>query len=172
MRALNLVVALATLIGCAYGLSITVPGTKWCGPGNIAKNYTDLGSEVEVDMCCRSHDHCEEKILPGEQLYGLSNISLFPIFSCGCETAFRQCLSSLHNMESAALGRIYFSTKNICFAYGPPIRSCKERQLDLFKERCLSYTEDLSQPARWQFYDLPLYTHPTQEDDVSPQQPN
>lgn len=75
----NYSVALAALITCVYGIGITVPGTHWCGPGNNAKNFDDLGSEMELDMCCRAHDNCEEKILPQEEGYGLSNDGLFPM---------------------------------------------------------------------------------------------
>ncbi|KAM8712118.1 hypothetical protein ACLKA7_012614 [Drosophila subpalustris] len=167
MRAENYVVALTALLTCVHGLGITVPGTKWCGPGDIAENYDDLGTDVELDMCCRAHDHCEDKIPAKQQrpdLDSLSNDGLFPIFSCACEATFRQCLSMLHNMESAALGRIYFSTTNVCFARGPPVISCQEHQWDLFGKRCLSYNEDRSQAERWQFYDLPFYTHPNEED--------
>ncbi|XP_030558450.1 phospholipase A2 large subunit [Drosophila novamexicana] len=164
MRAKYFVIALAAMLASVHGLGITVPGTKWCGPGNTADNYNDLGSEVELDMCCRQHDHCEEKISPDTQKYGLTNDGFFPIFSCDCELAFRLCLNSLHNMESAALGRIYFSTTNVCFAYGPPIVSCQEQQWDHFMKRCLTYSEDVSQPGRWQFYDLAFYTHPSEEE--------
>ncbi|TDG44665.1 hypothetical protein AWZ03_008900 [Drosophila navojoa] len=164
MGAQILVVALAAMLAIAHGLGITVPGTKWCGPGNIADGYDDLGTDVELDMCCRAHDNCNEKISPSTELHGLSNNDLFPIFSCACESKFRQCLSSLHNVESAALGRIYFSTRNQCFAYGPPIASCEEQQWDLFMKRCLSYKVDESQPYRWQFYDLAFYTHPSSEE--------
>ncbi|KAH8418341.1 hypothetical protein KR222_000884, partial [Zaprionus bogoriensis] len=164
MRAHNYAVALAALLACAHGMGITVPGTNWCGPGNVADNYDDLGYEFELDKCCRTHDHCADKIPAQKERYGLSNKGLFPIFSCACEAAFRQCLSSLHSIESAALGRIYFSTTSVCFAHGPPIVSCQERQWDFFNKRCLNYSEDASQPARWQFYDLPFYTHPSDDE--------
>ncbi|KAI8037298.1 phospholipase A2 [Drosophila gunungcola] len=143
----------------AVGLGIIVPGTKWCGPGNIATNYDDLGTERETDMCCRAHDNCEQKIPPLEELYGLRNTGIFPIFSCACESAFRSCLSALRNGHSLALGKIYFSTKEVCFGYGHPIVSCREKQADLFETRCLSYRVDEGQSQRWQFYDLAFYTH-------------
>lgn len=79
MRCVKYVVVLAALISCVHGIGITVPGTNWCGPGNIANNYDDLGSEVELDTCCRAHDNCQEKILPQEEGYGLSNEGLFPM---------------------------------------------------------------------------------------------
>lgn len=58
---------------------LTYPGTKWCGPGDIAANYGDLGTEVEADKCCRDHDHCEEILEGHKQLHGLSNSGVFPV---------------------------------------------------------------------------------------------
>ncbi|XP_030375269.1 phospholipase A2 large subunit [Scaptodrosophila lebanonensis] len=149
----------AHTVTLGLGFGITVPGTKWCGPGNIADSYDDLGTEVELDMCCRAHDHCTERISPQKQLYGLSNDRMFPIFSCNCEAIFRNCLTSLHNMESAALGRIYFSSTPVCFAHGHPVVSCQEHQWDSFQKRCVSYLVDETRPKQWQFYDLAFYTH-------------
>nr|AAV91459.1 phospholipase 1 putative phospholipase A2 [Lonomia obliqua] len=45
---------------------ILFPGTKWCGSGDKAKNYTDLGRQVATDMCCRQHNHCSDIIRSGE----------------------------------------------------------------------------------------------------------
>ncbi|XP_001360215.1 phospholipase A2 large subunit [Drosophila pseudoobscura] len=153
------VLALAGASDVILGLGIIVPGTKWCGPGNIAINYDDLGIERELDICCRSHDNCKEKISPQQEDYGLSNDGIFPIFSCTCESAFRNCLTSLRNGHSLTLGRIYFRTKEVCFAYGHPTVSCRENQVEMFEKRCLNYKVDETQPKRWQFYDLAFYTH-------------
>ena len=29
------------------------PGTKWCGAGDVADSYDDLGYHREADKCCR-----------------------------------------------------------------------------------------------------------------------
>lgn len=58
---------------------MTVPGTKWCGPGNTASNYNDLGIHHETDKCCREHDHCDKIMEPNTQMNGLSNHDLFPV---------------------------------------------------------------------------------------------
>lgn len=50
-------------------------GTKWCGTGDIATNYYDLGSEVVVDKCCRAHDICPVKVLGYAKKYELYNDS-------------------------------------------------------------------------------------------------
>lgn len=57
---------------------LTVPGTKWCGPGDNAKNFDDLGKHIETDKCCRAHDHCPEIINHKEILHGLENPDWFP----------------------------------------------------------------------------------------------
>ncbi|CAL1298217.1 unnamed protein product [Larinioides sclopetarius] len=44
---------------------IIMPGTKWCGAGNIAVNDDDLGYFEDVDRCCRAHDKCNDIIPPG-----------------------------------------------------------------------------------------------------------
>lgn len=32
---------------------LILPGTKWCGAGDIAEHYNDLGYYADVDKCCR-----------------------------------------------------------------------------------------------------------------------
>ncbi|CAG9840989.1 unnamed protein product [Diabrotica balteata] len=49
------------------------PGTKWCGPGNIAINDNDFGTENATDACCREHDHCPDVIEGLESKYNLNN---------------------------------------------------------------------------------------------------
>ena len=57
-------------------INLSVPGTKWCGPGNTADGYDDLGPHEDVDKCCREHDHCDN-IAAGESKYGLKNDDYF-----------------------------------------------------------------------------------------------
>lgn len=58
---------------------LTVPGTKWCGPGNTSTSYDDLGTQRETDMCCREHDYCDVILEPGTLLFGLNNTDWFPM---------------------------------------------------------------------------------------------
>ena len=55
----------------------TWPGTKWCGSGDMAANYHDLGQEYEMDMCCRTHDHCPKKVRAYINGYNVTNNSLY-----------------------------------------------------------------------------------------------
>ena len=52
-------------------------GTKWCGAGDIAENYDDLGPYVETDKCCRAHDSCKDVILGYETLHNLTNTNFY-----------------------------------------------------------------------------------------------
>lgn len=54
-------------------LSGILPGTKWCGAGDIAENYHDLGQEAQIDRCCRSHDLCPVKVRAQQTRYNLTN---------------------------------------------------------------------------------------------------
>ncbi|KAL3857949.1 hypothetical protein ACJMK2_012574, partial [Sinanodonta woodiana] len=49
------------------------PGTKWCGKGDLAKCYDDLGPDQETDSCCRDHDCCPYIIPPFTSRYNLFN---------------------------------------------------------------------------------------------------
>ena len=45
--------------------------------GNAANEYDDLGSSPEADMCCRSHDLCEEILPAGGTEHGLTNYAFY-----------------------------------------------------------------------------------------------
>jgi len=59
--------------------SCTFPGTKWCGPGNTASSYDDLGPDRETDICCRDHDFCPISVDPGKEECGFKNIGHFTV---------------------------------------------------------------------------------------------
>lgn len=52
-------------------------GTKWCGTGDIARTYFDLGVERNMDKCCRKHDLCPIKVKSNSLRYNLTNKSLY-----------------------------------------------------------------------------------------------
>lgn len=86
-----------------------VPGTKWCGTGDIAKDYFDLGQEKTTDACCRAHDLCPIKIRPYSEKYNLTNNSLYTKSHCKCDDDLYSCLK--HNSRNTAhiMGNIYFN---------------------------------------------------------------
>ena len=64
---------------------VIIPGTKWCGHGDIAESYDDLGILVKTDKCCRQHDHCDINIPAGGKKYGYRNKLTNTISHCSCD---------------------------------------------------------------------------------------
>ena len=104
-------------------------GTKWCGAGDIAQSYDDLGSLTELDKCCRAHDHCPIKVNGMASAHGLINLSLYTkyvsiefsnskldsyLFSdcrshCACDDEFYTCLKVLDSHVARMIGNLYFN---------------------------------------------------------------
>lgn len=105
------------------------PNTKWCGPGNIAVDYDDLGSYSLEDECCRAHDHCPDQMQPGHCLYGLCNNSPFTRSHCDCDARFRRCLQSLNTDTANTLGALFFNVAQVtCFAESQPCLQLTEQE--------------------------------------------
>lgn len=86
-----------------------VPGTKWCGLGDSANDYTDVGPRALVDSCCRAHDHCPIRLKPFRSGYGLVNLSLYTKSHCLCDDDFLKCLKSSQHPLADMLGNLYFN---------------------------------------------------------------
>ncbi|KAJ0169841.1 hypothetical protein K1T71_014447 [Dendrolimus kikuchii] len=65
--------------------SFIMPGTKWCGAGQLADDYTELGSSRREDRCCRAHDSCRRNIGMFKRKYGYFNFRPFTISHCKCD---------------------------------------------------------------------------------------
>lgn len=90
----------------------TYPGTLWCGAGNMADHYDQLGTFAllsnfflatcvsvgvlmlptgvagefaETDSCCRVHDHCPHVIHSFSSNYGYTNFKWYSICHCDCD---------------------------------------------------------------------------------------
>ena len=61
------------------------PGTKWCGNGNTAEAFDDLGSETAADICCREHDYCPFTIESFTRRFNLFNYRLHTLSHCECD---------------------------------------------------------------------------------------
>lgn len=140
-------------------------GTKWCGPGNTASNYNDLGEFSDVDGCCRDHDHCDN-IPAGETKYNLTNNDHFTVLHCDCDKQFYKCLEDIDSNASNGIGKLYFSLRKRCYRKDYPIVECAEYDTAVFVRRCVRYILDQSQPQKYQFFDLPLYRKTRLEDEV------
>ncbi|XP_014237943.1 uncharacterized protein LOC106659773 isoform X1 [Trichogramma pretiosum] len=95
---------------------IMYPGTNWCGPGNRAKSYDDLGPHALEDACCREHDHCPQTIEPQQCIHGICNKSPFTRSHCDCDAKFRRCLQTINTEVANTLGALFFNVIQVtCF---------------------------------------------------------
>lgn len=144
------------------------PGTKWCGDGDNAKDYDDLGSNVKTDRCCRDHDNCPDIIRAKKSKYGLSNNTPYTKLHCDCDEEFRECLKNASNTVSSIVGRLFFDvSKPRCYRLDYPAE-CWDR--DSSTERCLNYTYDTTQAKIWQYFDQSSWDqHKRQHVKVTPE---
>ncbi|OQR78348.1 hypothetical protein BIW11_06466 [Tropilaelaps mercedesae] len=113
------------------------PGTKWCGPGHIAKNYFDLGSSVKLDKCCRAHDYCPIKIKALSWGYGETNWSLYTKSHCDCDTDFFNCLVAADSQAADTVGSLYFNAMKVqCLREDPGVKICPQPKSS--SDRCPS----------------------------------
>ncbi|XP_062565822.1 group 3 secretory phospholipase A2 isoform X1 [Armigeres subalbatus] len=103
------------------GLGFIYPGTKWCGPGSIAANHSDVGRYADEDRCCREHDMCPNILLPGECRRGLCNRGAFTRSHCDCDARFRRCLQNINTETANTLGAVFFNVIQVtCFTERRP----------------------------------------------------
>ncbi|XP_014211216.1 uncharacterized protein LOC106641304 [Copidosoma floridanum] len=85
------------------------PGTKWCGFGDIAERYHDLGKFRNTDRCCRAHDLCPIKVLSRKERYCLKNLAIYTKSHCMCDEAFYICLKKNNGLPDKAVGGVFFN---------------------------------------------------------------
>lgn len=85
-----------------------VPNTLWCGLGDRAANYSELGAEFKIDSCCRAHDHCPIRLRPFGADYGLINWSMSTRSHCACDLDFSDCLTTINSNLSNVIKTLYF----------------------------------------------------------------
>ncbi|XP_011137692.1 uncharacterized protein LOC105182165 [Harpegnathos saltator] len=107
-----------------------VPGTLWCGPGHIANNYSELGSNWQLDECCRAHDFCTDYIRPQQSKYGLYNSAKLCRSSlCDCDLQFYNCVKKAPGFIAFSVGKIYFKNCKFCFRRFDDADTCMEKGL-------------------------------------------
>lgn len=120
-----------------------VPGTLWCGSGNKAPSYTDLGVFAETDSCCREHDQCKHTILSFHSQFGVFNTNIFTMSHCDCDNKFRSCLTEAKDSISDVVGYTFFNLlKMHCFEFSHRLQCtqrnwfgmCKETKMALYAE--------------------------------------
>ncbi|XP_060613623.2 protein PROCA1 [Anolis sagrei] len=96
----------------------TYPGTLWCGAGNIAGSYDELGEHRETDRCCRDHDNCRHVIHPFDYKYGYRNLRWHTISHCDCDNRLKVCLRSVNDTSSRVVGQAFFNVIRVpCFRF-------------------------------------------------------
>ncbi|CAN9510875.1 unnamed protein product [Ophioblennius macclurei] len=94
----------------------TYPGTLWCGVGNMAERYEQLGRFADTDSCCRVHDHCPHVIHAFSSKYGYTNFKWHSICHCDCDSALKACLRSVNDTSSRVVGQAFFNVIGVpCF---------------------------------------------------------
>lgn len=86
-----------------------LPGTKWCGSGDLATTFFDLGPEVKLDMCCRTHDLCPSKVRSYATRYNITNNSMYTKSHCICDKTFYNCLKKAKHSTGDLMGTLYFN---------------------------------------------------------------
>ncbi|KAK2714090.1 uncharacterized protein LOC136039940 [Artemia franciscana] len=137
------------------------PGTKWCGPGDIANSPDDLGIYRKTDMCCREHDHCNDMMASGECKHGLCNSSPFTRAHCACDEKFRVCLMNNGDKVSDSVGVAFFNVGGVvCFKEEFPFTGVNRQCLTSTgrrKKRCVTQfgvpTHRFVQPEKYRSID-------------------
>ncbi|XP_022697532.1 uncharacterized protein LOC111265270 [Varroa jacobsoni] len=115
------------------------PGTKWCGSGDMAGGYHDLGADVALDRCCRAHDHCPVKLKAFRRGHGLVNFSLYTKSHCACDNDFRNCLMDSQSHSASAIGNMYFNVLRVpCLQEVDESRSFCKSESGVVSKECLN----------------------------------
>ncbi|XP_022074344.1 group 3 secretory phospholipase A2 isoform X2 [Acanthochromis polyacanthus] len=135
-----------------------VPGTLWCGSGNKAPSYADLGVFSDTDSCCREHDQCKHTILSFHSQFGVFNTNIFTMSHCDCDNKFRSCLKEANDSIAHMVGYTFFNLlKMHCFEFSHRLQCtqrnwfgmCKDSQMALYAEvhPPTLYTEESINPT-------------------------
>lgn len=152
--------SLLDILGDAFHSLVIFPGTKWCGPGDVAKNYDDLGSASRTDSCCREHDHSGDNIPAFETKHNITNYLPYTMTECVYDRKFFNCLQNVSSFPSVTVGTLFFDVLNTkCFEYGHPTK-CAERnfwRIFLLKDPCVKKEPDTSKPKEWHIESPPSF---------------
>ncbi|KAK0157686.1 hypothetical protein PV328_011395 [Microctonus aethiopoides] len=138
-------------------INLIVPGTHWCGDGNVATNESDLGLFNNSDYCCKNHDECSNNLEAGQSQGPLINNGIFTRSSCTCDHEFYKCLKNAGTLVASGIGNTYFTIlRPQCFQEDYPIESCANYDhVRLFRKKCLEYNYDKSKEKKLQWFDNP-----------------
>lgn len=147
-------------LGDAFHSLVIFPGTKWCGPGDVAKNYDDLGKASETDRCCREHDHSQDNIPAFGTKHNITNYLPYTMTECTYDEKFFNCLQNVSNLASVTVGVLFFDVlKTKCFEYGYPTECAEYNywRLLLLDNPCVDEEPDTSKPKEWHIESPPSF---------------
>ncbi|KAG0443778.1 hypothetical protein HPB47_014539 [Ixodes persulcatus] len=142
-------------IGKIFQSLFIFPGTKWCGAGDVAKNYDDLGLHRGTDMCCRAHDNSDDNIPALQTKHNITNKNLYTMTNCKDDRQFYNCLLNDSSPSSVAVGKLFFNVlRTDCFAYTYPKKCVKKNPfyIPILSPKCKKYELDTSAPKEWQIF--------------------
>ncbi|XP_045923786.1 group 3 secretory phospholipase A2 [Micropterus dolomieu] len=128
-----------------------VPGTLWCGSGNKAPSYADLGVFKETDSCCREHDQCKHTILSFHSDFGVFNSNIFTMSHCDCDNKFRSCLMEANDSISGVVGYTFFNLlKMHCFEFSHQLQCTQRNWFGMCKETKMALYADIHPPTPYE----------------------
>ncbi|XP_068562522.1 group 3 secretory phospholipase A2 [Cebidichthys violaceus] len=133
-----------------------VPGTLWCGSGNKAPSYADLGVFTDTDSCCREHDHCNHTIPAFHSQFGIINSNIFTMSHCDCDNKFHSCLTQANDSISEMVGYTFFNLlKMHCFQFSHRLQCTERNWFGMCKETKMALCAEVHPPT---LYDSPNRT--------------
>ncbi|XP_040915033.1 group 3 secretory phospholipase A2 isoform X2 [Toxotes jaculatrix] len=128
-----------------------VPGTLWCGSGNKAPSYADLGVFAETDSCCREHDQCKHTILSFHSDFGVFNSNIFTMSHCDCDNKFRSCLMEANDSISDVVGYTFFNLlKMHCFEFSHRLQCTQRNWFGMCKETNMALYAEVHAPTLYE----------------------
>ncbi|XP_041826121.1 group 3 secretory phospholipase A2 isoform X2 [Melanotaenia boesemani] len=128
-----------------------VPGTLWCGSGNKAPSFDDLGVFSDTDSCCREHDQCKDTILSFHSQFGVFNSNIFTMSHCNCDNKFRNCLSEANDSISDVVGYTFFNLlKMHCFTFSHQLQCIQRNWFGMCKETQMALYADVHPPTLYE----------------------
>ncbi|XP_022595537.1 group 3 secretory phospholipase A2-like [Seriola dumerili] len=128
-----------------------VPGTLWCGSGNKAPSYADLGVFAETDSCCREHDQCKYTILSFQSEFGVFNSNIFTMSHCDCDNKFHSCLMEANDSIADVVGYTFFNLlKMHCFEFSHRLQCTERNWFGMCKETKMALYADVHPPTLYE----------------------
>uniref|UniRef100_A0A8C4EUB1 phospholipase A2 n=1 Tax=Dicentrarchus labrax TaxID=13489 RepID=A0A8C4EUB1_DICLA len=128
-----------------------VPGTLWCGSGNKAPSYADLGVFADTDSCCREHDQCKHTILSFQSEFGVFNSNIFTMSHCDCDNKFRNCLMESNDSIADVVGYTFFNLlKMHCFEFSHRLQCAERNWFGMCKETKMALYAEVYAPTQYE----------------------